>query len=154
MTGVRPAALPEDLELIRLLFREYQQSVDAPVCFTTFDRELAALPEGYLAFWIAELDDRPAGCAALRDLGADCELKRLFVRPEARGAGFGRRMVEAGVAAGAARGYRRLVLDTLPMMTGAIRLYRTLGFREIAPYNSNAFPGTLFFALDLPASFA
>jgi ribosomal protein S18 acetylase RimI-like enzyme len=81
------------------------------------------------------VDDAPAGCVALRDLGGGtCEMKRLFVAPEARGQGVGGLLVEEVVRRAERAGYRRMVLDTLPEMAGALALYRRHGFVETAPY--------------------
>lgn len=147
---IRAARFPGELEVVRGLLREYQHSVDAAVCFTTFEKELAALPGDYVALLVAEDERGLAGTAALRPLGDGvCEMKRLYVRPRARGANLGRALTEAIVAEGRARGYSALRLDTLPIMDRAIALYRSLGFREIAPYSDHPFPGALFFEITL-----
>jgi len=113
-------------------------------------KELAALPGGYEALLVARVDGETAGCVALKRLpdGA-CELKRLYVRPAARGSGTGRALAEAAVERARELGYATMRLDTLPMMNAARKLYLSLGFRPIERYNDNPIPGVLFFELAL-----
>jgi len=64
--------------------------------------------------------------------------------------GVGRQLVAAVLTEARAIGYQRMRLDTLPgKMDHAIALYRSLGFREIAPYYHNPVPGATFMELDL-----
>ena len=149
-----PAATPADVELARRLFREYKTSLGIDLCFQGFEQELAGLPGNYApprGRLLLALDGAPpAGCVALRPLGDSvCEMKRLYVRPAARGTRLGRRLAESAIREGRTIGYARMRLDTMPFMREAIRLYRSLGFVEIAPYCENPVAGALFMELML-----
>jgi ribosomal protein S18 acetylase RimI-like enzyme len=145
---------PELLPHVRVLFEEYAASLDVDLSFQDFERELAALPGDYAPpggrILLALDGDEPVGCVALRAFEPGvCELKRLYVRPVAQGSGLGRRLAEAIVEAGRAAGYDRMRLDTLPSMTAARGLYRSLGFEEIEAYRPNPVHGTTYFELRL-----
>jgi ribosomal protein S18 acetylase RimI-like enzyme len=147
---------PADVEAARALFVEYGDSLGVDLSFQDFEREVAELPSGYGpptgALLLALADGKPVGCVAVRGLEPGvCELKRLYVRPDARGHGLGRSLTEAAIAAARTLGYRRMRLDTLPTMATAYALYRELGFREIEPYRFNPVAGTRFLELALIA---
>ena len=139
------AAGADDVETVRGLLREYEAGLDVDLSFQDFEAELAD-PLGF--YELVMLAD--GGCVALRRIDdATCEMKRLYVRPESRGDGLGRRLAEALLAEARARGYRRMLLDTLPTMTAARSLYATLGFLEAEPYRYNPVPGTSYLELAL-----
>lgn len=151
---IRPATSTHDLALARELFSEYAASLPFDLSFQDFERELADLPGAYAApsgaLLLAVEAGEAAGCVALRALTPDvCEMKRLYVRAAHRGSGLGRRLVDAILCEGRARGYARMRLDTVPGMEAAIALYRACGFREIPPYRPNPIPGALFLEADL-----
>jgi putative acetyltransferase len=139
-----------DVAALRALFREYAAWLGPEGWFADFEAELAALPGGYDSVLIARVGEDAVGCVALRALGEGaCEMKRLYVRPAARGSGAGRALVEAIVGEARRLGYRTMRLDTLPTMGTAQALYRSLGFFETERYNDNPVPGVLFFELAL-----
>jgi ribosomal protein S18 acetylase RimI-like enzyme len=145
---IRPART-EELDAIRDLFREYGEFVGSPICFQNFAREIAALPGEYFCLIVAEESGRLAGCAALREIAEGiAEMKRLYVRPAFQGRGLGRSLTERIIREATAAGYKLLRLDTLPVMGGALALYRSLGFREIPPYGGNP-PEAICFELPL-----
>jgi len=144
----------EHLPTVRTLFREYADGLGVDLGFQGFERELAELPGDYVPppgrLLLAFAGDEAAGCVALRPFEPGvCELKRLYVRAAYRGTGLGRRLAEAIVDAGRVAGYDRMRLDTLPTMTAARELYRSLGFTEIEAYRPNPVHGTTYFELAL-----
>ena len=168
--AIVPADNPVRVGSVRELFLEYAESLSFNLCFQSFEQELAALPGEY-APWsgmllLAQVNDQPAGCVALRRLGMNsaseddeilaeldiCEMKRLYVRPQFRGIGLGRELVDAILKCAAAIGYRRMRLDTVPSEMGtAVEMYLRLGFVEIAPYRENPVPGAKYLELDVRA---
>lgn len=154
-TVIRPAEFPRDLATVRALFSEYADSLGVDLGFQGFAEELASLPGKYAspagAVLLAWRSDESLGCVAMRPLqrAGDCEMKRLYLRPAARGEQLGRELAQAICEAARAAGYRRICLDTLPTMGAAQGLYASLGFRPIEPYVFNPVEGTKFLALDL-----
>lgn len=146
--GVRIVAAdtPAALDEARTLFREYVGFLGEDFYDPEgdFERELAALPDGYLVILLAEVDGATAGTVALRRLDDDvCELKRLYCRPAFRGRGLGRALAERLFAEARALGFARVRLDTLDRLPDAVGLYQALGFRPIAPYNDNRMDGIM-----------
>ena len=151
---IAPAKAEGDFDGARELFREYAQSLGFDLAFQGFDRELRELPGDYAPprgrLLLASVDGAFAGCVALRAIGDGLsEMKRLYVRPAYRRLGLGRRLCEAIVAEAREAGYASVRLDTVPAMGEARALYRTLGFRPIAPYRFNPVPGTEYLELRL-----
>ncbi len=142
------------IEAARALFLEYAASLDVDLAFQDFETEMARFPSGYLSpdgtILIAHNEGAHLGCVGVRRLDQNvCEMKRLYVRPAARGGGVGRRLVEAATDAARQLRYRRMRLDTLPTMGEARELYAKMGFREIAPYYHNPIEGTRYMELEL-----
>lgn len=151
---IRPARGAVDLASAARLFREYQAWLGVELCFQDFEAELAALPGAYAPpggeLLLAESAGDFIGCVALRPLeNGICEMKRLYVGPDWRGAGLGRSLVRAIIDAARAAGYGRMRLDTLERLRAANLLYRDLGFVPCAPYCHNPLEGAVFMELQL-----
>jgi putative acetyltransferase len=151
---IRQAVDAVDVAQARALFEEYAAWLDVDLCFQGFAQELATLPGGYAPprgrLLIAGAPEAAVGCVALRPLAGNepaapaGEIKRLYVRPVARGTGLGLRLVERLLDEARAIGYRELKLDTLDRMTDARRLYERLGFAACSPYYHNPLPGAVY----------
>ena len=169
MLEVRDAVVPDELPLVRAPVRGIRVVAQDRHVFSRFRGGVGrparayAPPAGRLL--LAWLDGECAGCIALRPLvGAYCspgisklmrdspdtaEVKRLYVPSRYRGRGVGRVLAECVIAEAAVAGYRRICLDTLPTMTQAIELYRSLGLEPVESYYENPVPGELFFRREL-----
>lgn len=153
---IAPVRTADDLTATAALFRAYAASLDVDLAYQDFETELASLPGKYAAphgaLLLARCDGGVSrfgaalGCVALRALhlpGA-AEMKRLYVAPEGRALGLGKRLAEAIMNEARHLGYREIRLDTLPTMTDAQALYLKLGFEVTAPYYDTPIAGTVF----------
>jgi GNAT superfamily N-acetyltransferase len=167
--AIRPADSPADVALARALFLEYARWLKVDLCFQGFEQELATLPGAYAPpggrLLIVGTPGQAFGCIALRplDSGSGCgcgaapkvaahrmgEVKRLYVKPEHRGAGWGVRLALTLIEEARAIGYKELKLDTLDWMSAARTLYSGIGFRECAPYYANPLAGAVYMTLAL-----
>ncbi len=145
-----------EIEVARTLFLEYTASLRIDLSFQGVIAELAGLPGNYapprgqiLIAWSREGQHGPAhavGCVAMRPLTEEgyCEMKRLYVRPQARGQDLGRRLAQAIISCAREAGYARMRLDTLVSMQAAQALYASLGFRPTEPYYDNPIQETRY----------
>ena len=110
---------------------------DPALSISAADEELTP-PAGL--FLVATLYCEPVGCGALKfHHGAPAEVKRMWVSPAVRGLGLGRRLLAELEAHAAARGVRTLRLETNRALGEAVSLYRTAGYREVAPFNDEPY---------------
>jgi putative acetyltransferase len=133
------------------MFREYAAWIGDEFWVRDFEDELAALPGYYRALLVARDDAGTlVGSAAVKHLpDGTAELKRLYVRPAARGTGLGKRLAAAAIDRARELGYTVMRLDTLPRMETARGIYASLGFEPCEPFVDNPIPGVLFFELRL-----
>jgi len=154
MMQIENADTPELVRLARELFVEYSESLGVDLCFQGFAEELARLPGEYARpagrLMLALNDRRAVGCGALRPIDDRvCEMKRVYLQPSVRGKGAGRVLIGTLIETAREIGYEQMRLDTLPSMARAMEIYRSLGFKEIAPYRVNPVPGASFLELEL-----
>jgi putative acetyltransferase len=145
-----------DFAAARALVLEYAADLSVDLCSQEIEAELHRLPEVYGApdgcLLVAHNGEQLVGCGALRRLDAEiCEMKRLYVRAEARGTGVGRILAESLIGKARLLGYAAMRLDTLGHLTAARELYRSLGFVEIDAYYDNPLPNPVYMELDLSA---
>jgi putative acetyltransferase len=145
-----------DRERIVALLAEYERAIGVSLCFQNFAGELEGLPGDYappggtLILAREPETGELVGCVAVRPVPGKpgvCEMKRLYVRERARGSGLGRTLALASFAEARRIGYTAMRLDTLPSMTQAQALYRSLGFRHTGIAASD--PPVLLFEREL-----
>lgn len=154
MTAIRPAAFPHDSSAVLDIWREYVGSPSVSLDYQNYEAEFAALPGKYApprgCVLLADRGDEIDGCIAFRSVSTDiCEMKRLYVRPRARGSRLGHDLVERLIAEARLAGYREMRLDVLEEFASARKLYEIFGFAAAEPVSFNPIPGTSFLGLCL-----
>jgi len=154
MVVIKEALSEELINQTREIFIEYTNYLGFDLSFQNFEEELNTLPGIYAVpegcILLAFHKNNLAGCVAVRKFEENiCEMKRLYVRPKYRRQDIGKGLSKAIIDKAKEIGYEYMRLDTLPFMKEAIKLYFSLGFKEIAPYRYNPFEGAKFFELKL-----
>jgi putative acetyltransferase len=126
---------PDQPEVIALIadLDAYQLTLYPPESVYALD--LASLKQPNVLFTVARNADGAAvGCGAMVVTPEFAEVKRMYVRPEARGQGLARRMLTTLEQAAAQRGSSVYALETGPAQPEAIALYEQLGYQRCGPY--------------------
>ncbi len=134
---------------IKDLIMEYTKRLGRDLSFQNLDEELKdparkyTAPEGQLLAAVEK--DKVIGMVAYhRHNEKRCEMKRLYVTPEARGMHLGDRLIEEILMHAKQDGYQEMVLDTIRPLQTAIHLYHKHGFTECAPYYNNPMDDVLY----------
>lgn len=149
------------VEEVGILFTEYtnmlvegDSSFKEYLKMQNYDQELKhlemkyGLPDGRL--YLAYCDNELAGCIGLRKIDEkNCEMKRLYVRPQFRGKHIGDILIKKIIDDAKEIGYSHMLLDTLPFLKSAIHLYKKWGFYEIESYNNSPMSTSIYMKLDL-----
>lgn len=137
--------LPEVKELIL----EYFQRLGRDLSFQNIEDELKdpsykyTAPEGEL--WVAIEGEKVLGMVAYhRHSDTRCEMKRLYVRPTARGMHLGDTLVKEILTHAQKAGYQEIVLDTIVPLKAAISLYKKYGFEECEAYYYNPMDDVIY----------
>ena len=134
---------------VRAMLREYVAWVGLDLTFQDIDAELDGLPGDYApprgALLVAVDGPRYLAMIALRPLDErTAEMKRLYVRPDARGRGLARELISRLCDEAGRLNYAEIRLDTLPKMGDAQAIYERYGFVDIEPYYETPIVGTRF----------
>lgn len=154
MFEVVRAVFPDDLKDVLDLYVEYVNSTSVDLSFQDNDHEFSQLPEKYSSkeskIFLLRKDGKPVGCAAFRKLDDTvCEMKRVYIRPSARGSNQGAKLVDRILQEAIISGYQKICLDVLPEFKTALKLYKSYGFVDHPPVTHNPVPGTHFLGLNL-----
>jgi GNAT superfamily N-acetyltransferase len=153
MVRIQQAQADKDRDRVRELFAEYLQWANGRVntefgvnfdIAAMLEDDMAKLdiflpPDGRLL--LATEESLAAGIACLKRLRKGIgEIKRMYVRPEFRGKGIGRALLEKLIAEAKEIGYSTVRLDSARFMKEAQALHRSAGFHEIEPYPASEIP--------------
>ena len=151
----------EQKEEISVLFSEYtemliknDESFKEYLDIQNYDEEMEHLEmkygRPYGRLYLIYCDEKLAGCVGLRKIdNQNCEMKRLYIRPEFRGKKLGNILVERIIEDAKKIGYSYMLLDTLPFLQNAIHIYKKSGFYEIESYNDSPMDTSIYMRLDL-----
>lgn len=139
---VHPAEGEGEINIVKNFFTDYANWLEGEtglsLDFQGFHQEMETFPSKYRCLLIAWQDRTPIGAVALLHHNAqECEMKRLWVKPEAQKSGAGRALSIALMNRAVNYGYDVMLLDSLRRLKPAVSLYTSLGFTECAPYNEN-----------------
>jgi len=138
MLEIAQATSDADITAAKIIFQKFIEFLPIDMGFQGIDAEMANFPKGYEFLLLAKLDNKPIGAVALKKHDERvCEMKRLYVLPEAQGTGAGKKLCEKLMQDAKAHGFETMLLDSLRRLQPAVALYRKLGFTEIEPYNFN-----------------
>lgn len=130
---------PDQPDVIALIAEldAYQDSLYPPESRHALD--LGVLVQPHVLFAVArDAEGQAVGCGAVVLEADGGELKRMFVRPRARGQGVAQRLLARLEAEAGARGCRLLQLETGPYQPEALGLYARCGFARRGPFGGYA----------------
>jgi GNAT superfamily N-acetyltransferase len=154
---IRQAIFPDDTASVLSIWPEFIANSPVNLDYQGNDAEFVGLPGKYAApsgrVLLAEQCGEVVGCVAFRKVSDEiCEMKRMYVRPSARGNHLGRDLVERLIVEARVAGYQEIRLDVMEKSVSARRLYEALGFVPAEPISFNPVPGASFLGLKIAAA--
>lgn len=154
MTIIRQATFPTDVPPVLDIWREFVASPSVSLEHQNNQVEFDNIPGKYAEpagrILLADRDGEIDGCVSLKPIDREiCEMKRLYVRPRARGTRLGFTLVKRLIDEARSIGYAEMRLDVLEEFIQAKRLYAAFGFVPAEPISFNPLPGTQFLGLHL-----
>ncbi len=156
---ITPVTTSDDIKAARNLFSDYANWLEndhgISLEFQGINEELASLPGKYAPpkgqiYLALDGNGKAIACGAFRPFKErTCEIKRLYVSPDARGHRLGTTLVEIILKGAKEAGYSKAVLDTASFMTQAQSLYEGFGFKDIPKYYENPMAGVRYMGADL-----
>ena len=146
--------IDKEYEDVKMLFQKYFHYLGEDLSFQDYQQELMNLPGKYASpkgrLYVAYVDDKPAGCIALRPIfDDDCEIKRLYVDETFRGHGLGRLLGEQIIKDAQSIGYHNAYFDTLERLSSAISLYEKFNAVKIPAYYDNPLDHVVYYKINL-----
>lgn len=148
------ASSPADFAAGAALISEYREEFYEILRLQNIDQELQELEQRYSPpnsqFFLLKEAESVLASAILKRFSEDAvELKRMYLKSEARGKGYGKLLLAHCIQKAKDLGFQRMVLDTEPVMTDAIKLYEKFGFQRRDAYYASPLPNVLYYELIL-----
>ena len=164
MLKIHPAETEEDFEAVKQLFTalaNYIFETLSPHSLSLAQRirqkvqdEANDLPGEYVipkgCILLAKYKGVIAGCVAVSEIAEElCELKRMYVKPQFRRIGIGKRLADAVIEKAVQLKYKRMRLSTSEFFIGAKELYVSLGFKETGHIEGSPLKNSVYMELKL-----
>ncbi len=142
------------LPQVKALIIEYTNKLNRDLSFQNLSAELDDIAKKYTSpngeSLVAVENNRALGMVAYHKLNNKrCEMKRLYVRPEARGKHLGELLVKRIIERAVLAGFEEMVLDTINPLQTAIYLYQKMGFKKCEPYYNNTMTDVIYMSKKL-----
>lgn len=147
---IRPIQLSDNAALaviIRRALEEFGANHPGTVYYdATTDALYELFREPGSGYFVALVDDKVVGGGGIFPTEGlpegTCELVKMYLSPEARGAGLGKKLIETSLAFAKETGYKNVYLETMPELKQALKVYAHLGFNYLsAPMGNSGHTG-------------